>query len=382
MVYGLPTELGCVSRCKRIDRVRGDHLSRREEIISHAESGELNRKEAIIISEAARLSLKHLISEGIPPIPTFFSPWFYAYLDLILEGNTSPSQEEVQKQYQQMLEKGLPSQLSEAEMRAITALSEETRSVVKEAGKNIVRAIEIIDNHNSLLEEKERSLSAAKTINSLISLIESLQKEIRELRRANEGTQDELKRAANTINKIEDRLKKKETEAQYDPLTIVANRRLFENRLKELMIDRDSRGTPCSLIMIDVDDFKRVNDLYGHRAGDEVLRSIALALERELRTEDMVGRYGGEEFVVLLPENDLKAASSVAERLRERIQNMSVPVAPNSQVSVTISLGVAEVHDGDTPDEVVSRADRTLYLAKKEGKNCVRSERDLAKKRD
>jgi len=191
-----------------------------------------------------------------------------------------------------------------------------------------------------------------------------------------------LKRAASTIRKIEDRLKKKETEAQYDPLTVVANRRLFENRLKELMIEKESNGTPCALIMIDVDDFKRVNDLYGHRAGDEVLRSIALALERELRTEDMVSRYGGEEFVVLLPENDLRAANSVAERLRERIQNMSVPVGSSSQVSVTISFGVGEVHDGDAPDEVVNRADKALYLAKEEGKNCVRSERDLGKKKD
>ena len=151
-------------------------MANRDEIISHAETGELDRKEAIIISEAARLSLKHLVSEGIPPIPTFFSPWFYAYLDLILKGNSSPSAEDARKRYDEMMKEGLPSQLSETEMMAIVSLSEETKAIVKEAGKNIVKAIEIIDNHNNLLQEKERSLAAAKTINSLINLIDSLQK--------------------------------------------------------------------------------------------------------------------------------------------------------------------------------------------------------------
>ncbi len=353
-------------------------MAERERIIANAESGELSRKEAVIISEAARLSLKHLVSEGIPPIPSFFSPWFYAYLDLILEGKSSPSREEARRRYEELLREGMPPSLSEDEIVNILSIHEDTKEVVREAGKSIVEAIETIDEHNEILEQHERNIEATKSINALIELIEVLRKEIQDLRASNHTTQQELRKSAETISNIEARLKKKETEAQYDPLTVVANRRLFEKKLKELMIDRDSEGTPCSLIMIDVDDFKRINDLYGHRAGDEVLRSIALAMEKELRTEDLVARYGGEEFVVVLPENTLKEASSVAERLRERIEKLSIPVNPSSNVSVTVSLGVAEVHDGDTPDSVVSRADKAMYLAKKAGKNCVRSERDLA----
>ncbi len=354
----------------------------REEIIAHAESGELTRKEAIIISEAARLSLKHLVSEGIPPIPRFFSPWFYAYLDLILEGKESPSAEEAAQRYQGIVKEGMPRPLSEEEMMNIFSIREETKEAVKEAGKKIVKAIEIMEVHDDALRQHEESISSTKTINSLMELIDALRKEIQDLRELNQSTQQELRKSAETISAIEDRLKKKETEAQYDPLTVVANRRLFDKKLRELMVLRESKNIPCSLIMLDVDDFKRINDLYGHRAGDEVLRSIALALEKELRTEDMVARYGGEEFVVLLPDNDLKDASSVAERLRERIEKLSIPFDPSSNISVTVSLGVAEVHKGDTPEEVVARADKAMYLAKKEGKNCVRSERDLARAGD
>ncbi len=356
-------------------------MSNRRQIIANAESGDLSRQEAVIISEAARLSLKHLVGEGIPPIPSFFSPWFYAYLNLILEGNNNPTPEEARKRYEEMVREEIGEALSQEEMNNIVSIQEDTKKMMSEAGESIVQAIDRIEEHSLALEKHEEELSASKTISSLMKLIDVLLREIRQLRESNRVTQEKLEQSAETIKKIEEKLKKKETEAQYDPLTVVANRRLFEKRLKELMIKRDSEGIPCSLIMIDVDDFKRVNDLYGHRAGDEVLRSIALSLEKELRTEDLVARYGGEEFVVLLPENNLKDASSVAERLRERIERLSVAVGQNLYVSVTISLGVAEVHDGDSPEEVVGRADKALYLAKGAGKNCVRSERDLAKQK-
>jgi diguanylate cyclase len=352
---------------------------KRDQIIAHAEAGELSRKEAIIISEAARLSLKHMVSQGIPPIPRFFSPWFYAYLDLILEGKSSPSIDEAKERYEKLVNEITYTPLSEEEIAKAFSIREETRNVVREAGQKIVKAIEAIEKHDGELMQHEESISASKTINSLVGLIDILMDEIKELRESNRATQEELKKSSKTLKEIEDRLKKKETEAQYDPLTVVANRRLFENRLREMMIKRDTTGSPCSLIMIDLDDFKRINDLYGHRVGDEVLRSIALALEKELRTEDLVARYGGEEFVVVLPDNTLKEANSVAERLRERVENLSIPVGPATNLSVTISLGVAEVHDGDSPEDVVGRSDKAMYLAKRGGKNCVRSERDLSR---
>ena len=154
---------------------------------------------------------------------------------------------------------------------------------------------------------------------------------------------------------------------------------MFELKLKELLAEFDKSKSPFVLIMIDIDDFKKVNDLYGHRVGDEVLRSVANILQHELRGDDLVARYGGEEFVILLPNTSLREANPVADRLRKKVQETTVNSSQNP-VKVTISLGLAQSRPSDIPDDLVKRADKALYLAKDLGKNCVRSEIDLITK--
>jgi diguanylate cyclase (GGDEF)-like protein len=157
--------------------------------------------------------------------------------------------------------------------------------------------------------------------------------------------------------------------ATTDGLTGLANRRYFDIELaRELQrADRHKRST--ALIMIDLDDFKSYNDRYGHPAGDDLLRAIAVMLGQYVRTLDTAARYGGEEFVLILPETQADAACGAAERLRELVAQLPLS-ADSAKTRVTISLGVAvaPLH-GLTPLQLVEAADQALYAAKRAGKN-------------
>lgn len=156
-----------------------------------------------------------------------------------------------------------------------------------------------------------------------------------------------------------------------DGLTGVYNRRYIENRLKD-EFGRYKRGSaPFSLIMLDIDFFKKINDSYGHQCGDFILKSISLSLGAAIRRTDILARYGGEEFACLLPETDIDGAAHLAEILRKKIESDGYSFQ-NSPVKVTISLGVAELsEDMESPDVLVRKADEALYEAKRAGRNRV-----------
>jgi diguanylate cyclase (GGDEF)-like protein/PAS domain S-box-containing protein len=156
-----------------------------------------------------------------------------------------------------------------------------------------------------------------------------------------------------------------------DQLTGVSNRARFYE-LAEAEFARWKRfRQPISAVMIDIDHFKRINDTYGHAAGDEVLRQVAVSLQTGLRSIDVIGRLGGEEFAILLPSIDLEGAEMVAERLRRTVAGLS-PVSDGTAIPVTISLGVAQI-DGDARefDALLKAADAALYGAKQGGRNKV-----------
>jgi two-component system cell cycle response regulator len=167
--------------------------------------------------------------------------------------------------------------------------------------------------------------------------------------------------------------------ANTDALTGVLNRRAFMERMEQEIHRSLREGVPFSLILTDIDYFKKVNDRHGHQVGDLVLQRFTERLSESSRPYDFVGRYGGEEFVVCLPGADISQAGSVAERMRRRVEEMRITL-PDSQQSIRItgSFGVASFRAGseETVDLITGRADDTMYRAKREGRNrvCVASE--------
>jgi two-component system, cell cycle response regulator len=158
-----------------------------------------------------------------------------------------------------------------------------------------------------------------------------------------------------------------------DALTGLHNRRYMESHLSTLVEQAGLRGKPLTVLVLDIDYFKSVNDTHGHDAGDDVLREFSQRLKKSIRGIDLACRYGGEEFVVVMPETDMAVATMVAERLRRRIACEPFPVCRGANaVEITISIGLsARASANDTAANVLKRADQALYRAKRDGRNRV-----------
>jgi two-component system cell cycle response regulator len=158
-----------------------------------------------------------------------------------------------------------------------------------------------------------------------------------------------------------------------DALTGLHNRRYMETHLSSLAEQAASRGKPLSVLVLDIDFFKSINDGHGHDAGDDVLREFALRIRKSIRNIDLACRYGGEEFVIVMPETDMAVATMVAERLRRAIAGEPFPIQQGMRLlDVTLSIGIAAIGGaGDTAAAMLKRADTALYRAKRDGRNRV-----------
>jgi len=159
-----------------------------------------------------------------------------------------------------------------------------------------------------------------------------------------------------------------------DALTGLLNRRMLYDRLRH-EIERVRRyKVDLALMFCDLDYFKEINDTHGHKVGDEVLKLVAGILKKSLRTSDIVGRYGGDEFLVVLPQTSLKGAHDLAERIRETVQEMRYEVYEGQSIGTTMSIGVTYYTGGETDvDALINRIDTALYVSKRAGKNQVYS---------
>jgi diguanylate cyclase (GGDEF)-like protein len=185
------------------------------------------------------------------------------------------------------------------------------------------------------------------------------------------GVADRLREQRRALNEAERR-------AQTDPLTGVLNRRSLIERLEAACMRAQARDMPIALLFIDLDHFKQINDSYGHLAGDACLASVVAPIQAELRQSDVVGRYGGEEFIVILSSASATAAHMIAERIRERVASVRVE-GYGPPIRLTCSIGVAASDTlGVWGRHLIARADEAVYAAKRSGRNCVQMAESLA----
>ena len=177
----------------------------------------------------------------------------------------------------------------------------------------------------------------------------------------------EVRRANEEINKLRTKIKLLEEESNIDILTKAFNRRALEQYLQKIC-SKEQFNSELHLLMLDIDDFKSINDNYGHIAGDKILIFIAHLLMQMLRDGDKVFRYGGEEFVIVLNRIDSEACKQIARRILEKISANSL-IYKNDTIKVTVSIGATKYLQGDTPESLIARADAALYEAKENGKN-------------
>jgi diguanylate cyclase len=170
---------------------------------------------------------------------------------------------------------------------------------------------------------------------------------------------------------LQSKLNQEKFGARHDPLTLVANRKSFDERLAQIMLGQAQGALPVAMLLWDLDNFKLINDSYGHRAGDRVLKSVATCFVSGLRAEDFVARIGGEEFIILLTGLTFAKAQQIAEELRLGVAALRFHFR-GTPVRVTASCGLTELQPDDTGSAAFDRADAALYRAKHNGKNqCV-----------
>ena len=226
----------------------------------------------------------------------------------------------------------------------------------------IERVLESAVEHHRLLHENRALIDELRAANALLERRVAERTEELKAKAAELGVRNEELETANA--RIEE-------VARTDALTGVPNRRHFLERLAGETARASRNGTALSFLFIDLDHFKRINDDFGHEIGDAVLVAAAGAMRAAVRPYDLLARWGGEEFVVMLPATTADQASAVAERLRERLVGQLAPGCPRA---VTGSFGVACLRDGEGTEDVLRRADEAAYRAKQAGRNRVERE--------
>jgi diguanylate cyclase (GGDEF)-like protein len=216
-----------------------------------------------------------------------------------------------------------------------------------------------------------RAFFIAEEINSdsaLQGVIERLNRQVKLFQIESEFTK---KIARNKQIEMEAVMVQAQEIAEIDALTFLFNRRMIVKKLQDEVLRAERYNSLLSISVVDVDHFKIVNDTYGHSVGDEVLRQVAGQLQDHIRHPDIVGRYGGEEFLILLPSSDTNAAAEQATRLCKQMREMVVPINHGGQtLSVTISIGITQFQNGaDTWETLLNRADNAMYEAKNNGRD-------------
>ena len=210
------------------------------------------------------------------------------------------------------------------------------------------------------------------------AIVESLVQTTKEMQQNNQALEARLSASKQEINQLQEHLEVVRSESLTDPLTTLANRKSFDEALLRAISDARTKGEHMSLMMTDVDHFKRFNDTYGHLTGDQVLRLVAMSVKQNVKGQDLAARYGGEEFVVVLPNTVLRSAITVADHIRRAVMTKELMKRSTGEHlgRVTISIGVAALRPEDTPATLIERADNCLYAAKRGGRNKVVSEAD------
>lgn len=321
-------------------------------------------------SEAVRLMRKH----GCPPTPHNYALWFnYACkrnqalmseLDRLAASGAKLDESTSAYLFHKYVEAS-PSTLEQPQF-ARTLLADILR-VITEASSETQVYHRQIDGHIAELE------SGGASDVDLAERVSAILRTALGLKQSGATLQQSLDEALTEIDTLRRNLQEATNEAQRDFLTGLFNRKAFDRLIDELTSLACEQSTPLSLLMIDVDHFKRFNDEHGHLIGDEVLKMVARMLKDTVKGTDVVARFGGEEFAVILPHTPLAGARVVAENIRRNIASKELRHrdSKSSYGCVTVSIGIAMFDTADTVPLFIKRADEALFAAKHAGRNCV-----------
>lgn len=225
--------------------------------------------------------------------------------------------------------------------------------------------------YSDQLSSASRQLSTVALDQDVESLVTKLLTETQGMHDSSVKLRDELNEANRKIEQMNEEFIRIRHESLTDPLTGLKNRRAFDKEIVQVHNAASISREPLSLLLVDIDHFKNVNDTHGHLLGDCVIKRVAQWLMESVRGKDLIARFGGEEFVLILPETDLRGAASVAENIRSNIAKRTLRHGDKTIGRVTVSVGAVQIKEGESVEGLINRADQALYQAKREGRNRI-----------
>lgn len=337
-------------------------------------------------AEHARSAIERMAHEGIPANPENFAIWYGFYSGKnaalvkaieVLAGNN------------QTFDGEICGDLYDKFIGAETG-----RQAVKDAGERIQSQLESVIGMLGEASEgaghyRDRLHDASVTLggddvglDGLKGLVQSLMADTQKVAEQNRLLDDRLKQSSQQMQNLREELDVAQREAMTDGLTGIPNRKFFDMNLRQAVMDSMESDKALSLLMLDIDFFKKFNDEHGHQIGDEVLKLVGRVLQSSIKGRDVAARYGGEEFSIILPDTTLQNAVLVGEYIRKSMASRRI-VRRNSGAAlgnITVSIGAAQYEVGEAMSSVIERADAALYRAKDGGRNRVMAAEPTPKK--
>jgi diguanylate cyclase len=334
------------------------------------------------VSKLSEVALKTMVSHGVPPTPHNYTVWF---------GYVSGLQAELSREIDARIAANQPftdqvsSELYErfCDVGRHLGVLQQTSAELDNAVERVVQVINSAAgdtaSFNRALDTFSGELGDGIARDRVRTIVANLLVETKNVAEKGRSLEDKLSRTSGEVAELRQNLEAVRREALTDPLTGIPNRKLFESRLREAASNAVETGEPMSLLMLDIDHFKRFNDTYGHQLGDQVLRLVAKTLADGVKGRDTPARYGGEEFVIVLPQTRLENAVTVAEQIRRTMVRHKVVRKDTGEEFgvIALSVGASVYRPGEDLAELIRRADAALYHAKHTGRNRVVAEDDV-----
>lgn len=322
--------------------------------------------------DIARKALERMEKASLPPTPDNFELW-YCYFskanpDVIREIDSikSPDVEQYAVIYNKYLS---PDKNEEAVKRA----GDKIQQALEEIAGVLSSVKDVTSEYGNNLEGVTDKIRGAKTLDDLQDVVGDLVADTRKMVEHNQKLEEQIENSSVQVEELRRDLDSVRKEAMTDGLTGIANRKRFDDAIRDCILEAMENEHPLTLLILDIDHFKQFNDTYGHQVGDQVLRLVSRTLTDGIKGRDTAARYGGEEFAILLPETGLKGGLIVAENLRKAVETKEIVNRATGENlgQITLSVGVAEFIRGEQIGDLIDRADAALYTAKHNGRNQV-----------
>ena len=328
-------------------------------------------------TEYARAAMERMAHEGIPANPENFAVWYEYYsgknaalvkaIDVLVASKQTFSDEVNGELYDKYVGSGTGRQ-------AIKDVGERIQSQLESVIGLMGEVSEGTGHYSDRLQDASDTLGGGDLeLDGLKRVVASLMADTQKVAAQNRQLDEKLKQSSKQMQNLREELDVAQREAMTDGLTGIPNRKFFDMHLRQAVMDSVTSGKILSLLMVDIDFFKKFNDEHGHQIGDEVIKLVARVLQTSIKGQDVAARYGGEEFSIILPDTALQDAVTVGEHIRKSMASRKI-VRRNSGKTfgnITLSIGAAQYEAGEAMSSLIERADAALYQAKEGGRNRV-----------